>query len=95
MQCRSLRDVRDIEGEEGGGTGFWRTTSCRAGVTRYEGVNYWHDRKFASSTSPWRALESFWTALGELVPQSVACLVSMPHSGIDVIESKLASRHNW
>lgn len=41
-----------------------------------------------TTTSPRRVLESFLTALGELVPQSVACLGSMPHSGVDVIEIK-------
>ena len=43
------------------------------------------------TTSAWRVLESFSTELGELVPQSVACLVSMPHFGLDVISSNLKS----
>jgi hypothetical protein len=64
-----------------------------AGVTRYEGVLA--RQEIDITTSPSRVLESFSTALGELVPQSVACLVSMPHSGVDVIESKPTSRHDW
>jgi hypothetical protein len=63
-------------------------------VTRYEGVT---GRKENCSWLRHNRgdLEGFSTELGELVPRSVACPVSMPHSGVDVIESKLKFHRHW
>lgn len=44
----------------------------------------------------WQAGQSSSPAWGrELVPQSVACLVSMPHLGVDVIASERRPRDDW
>lgn len=52
-------------------------------------------KKLFMATSQSRDLESFSTELGELVPRSVACPVSMLHFGVDVIESKVKFHRHW